>query len=227
MKFLKWRRLAAAPHVAAAAFLVAACAAPGHDPGPEAGGAMPPLRATQQDRDAARAEVARLLEGPLSVEDAGRIAVALSPAFQAIVAEGAAQSAQAVQSTRLPNPVFTFERLLRGDDVGADKEIKRMLSVSVLDVLFLPARLRAADYRQQQLRIGLAKGALQAAANARQAWIRAVAARQAAAYAEQVMASADASAELARRMQQAGNFSKLQRAREQAFFADAVFTANV
>jgi len=36
-----------------------------------------------------------------------------------------------------------------------------------------------------------------------------------------VMQAAEASAELARRMQQVGNFNKLQRAREQSFYADA------
>ena len=63
---------------------------------------------------------------------------------------------------------------------------------------------------------------IQAAADARQAWVRAVAAQQSAGYAEQVKGAADASAELARRMQAAGNFSRLQSAREQAFYADAV-----
>ena len=47
--------------------------------------------------------------------------------------------------------------------------------------------------------------------------MRAVAAQQSLRYVEQVKAAADASAELARRMQAVGNFSKLQRAREQAF----------
>ena len=52
--------------------------------------------------------------------------------------------------------------------------------------------------------------------------MRAVAAQQSLRYVEQVKAAADASAELARRMQAVGNFSKLQRAREQAFSAEAV-----
>jgi outer membrane protein TolC len=55
----------------------------------------------------------------------------------------------------------------------------------------------------------------------RQAWVRAVASRQGLQYAEQVNKSAQASAELARRMQEVGNFTKLQRARQQAFYADA------
>ncbi|HJW12059.1 MAG TPA: transporter, partial [Albitalea sp.] len=49
-----------------------------------------------------------------------------------------------------------------------------------------------------------------------------VAAQQALQYAEQVKLAADAGSVLARRMQTAGNFSKLQRAREQAFAADAL-----
>ena len=62
--------------------------------------------------------------------------------------------------------------------------------------------------RQQQLRLKAARDVLQAAAEARQAWVRAVAARQALAYYEQVKDAADAGAELARRMQAAGNFSR-------------------
>ncbi len=55
----------------------------------------------------------------------------------------------------------------------------------------------------------------------RQAWVRAVAARQALQYAQQVMDSAQASAELARRMEAVGNFNRITRARHQAFYADA------
>ena len=62
---------------------------------------------------------------------------------------------------------------------------------------------------------------LEHAADTRRAWVQAVAAQEGVRYARQVMRAAEASAELARRMQQVGNFSTLQRAREQAFYADA------
>jgi outer membrane protein TolC len=55
--------------------------------------------------------------------------------------------------------------------------------------------------------------------------VRAVAAQQAVVYAEQVKVAGEAGAELARRMQSVGNFSKLQRAREHAFYADATAQA--
>lgn len=63
---------------------------------------------------------------------------------------------------------------------------------------------------------------LKVAADARRAYVGAVAAKQSAAYAEQVKDSAEAGAELAWRMQQAGHFSKLDYAREQAFYAQAL-----
>jgi len=55
----------------------------------------------------------------------------------------------------------------------------------------------------------------------RQAWVKAVAMQQSLVFSRQVFDSADASAELARRMQAAGNFNKLARARQQLFYADA------
>ena len=59
------------------------------------------------------------------------------------------------------------------------------------------------------------------AQDARTAWFRAVAAQETAAYMAQVKEAAEASAELARRMAAAGNFSKLDHAREQVFYAEA------
>jgi outer membrane protein TolC len=121
----------------------------------------------------------------------------------------------------LPNPVFTFERLVRRHDGERDLDIGRLLSFSVLDLVMWPQRQRIAEAEQQRTRLQLAGEVVQAAADARQAWIYAVAAQQSLQYAAQVREAADASAELARRMQSAGNFSRLQRAREQAFSAEA------
>jgi outer membrane protein TolC len=59
------------------------------------------------------------------------------------------------------------------------------------------------------------------AADTRKAWVAAVAAEQSVRYMGQVREAADASAELARRMARAGNWNKLQQAREQGFYADA------
>ncbi len=178
----------------------------------------------QQDapmREAARAAAARALENPLDGDGAVVLALGLSPAFQALLSDAAAQTARSSQSARPANPIFTFERLTRREDGVVDLDIGRMLSVSIIDLLYLPTRLRAAETAQVQIRLRGAAAAVEAATSARQAWVRAVAAQQALTYHAQVMEAAEAGAELARRMQQAGNFSRLQQARQQAFYADA------
>ena len=180
------------------------------------------LAASADDRQRAAGQVRQLLAQPLSGDDAVRVALAGSPAFQAMLADGVAASAAASQSARPANPVFTFERLVRREDGAVDLDIGRMLSVSLLDLLFLPARIEAAAGLQQQARLRNAVALTDTASNARRAWVQAVAAEQSLRYFTQVMDAAEASAELARRMYQAGNFSKLQRARQQAFYADAV-----
>ena len=177
---------------------------------------------TDADRTQAQSDVDAMLAKPLSGDDAVRIALAYSPALQAMLYEGAVSSASATQSARLPNPVFSFERLMRNEGGVRELELTRTLSFSVLDLLLLPARLRLADYQQQASRLTLASNVVQAAAEARHAWINAVASQQSLQYFQQVKATADAGAEVARRMQAVGNYSKLQRAREQAFAADAV-----
>jgi outer membrane protein TolC len=177
---------------------------------------------SDEARAQARADVRAALSRPLAREDAVRLALAWSPALQAALYDGAAASAQATQRARLPNPVFTFERLMRGDGDARELDINRMLTLPIADLLLLPVKARAASLRQQQLRLQLAGEVVRAAGEADAAWIRAVAAQQSLAYATQVASAAGASAELARRMEAAGNFSMLQRAREQAFTAEAV-----
>jgi outer membrane protein TolC len=177
---------------------------------------------TDDARRQARSDVDRLLTQPLGADEAVRIALGYSPAVQATLFEAAAESAGATQTARLPNPVFSFERLLRNEGGLREIEIGRALAFSVYDLVLLPTRLRLVDHQQEQTRLELATRIVRAATDARQAWVRAVAAQQRTQYFGQVKSAADASAELARRMRAVGNFSKLQRAREQAFSADAV-----
>lgn len=185
-------------------------------------GAEPQWLTSDEARLQALADTERLLAGPLGGDDAVRIALAYSPSLQAMLYESAAQTALAVQSARLPNPVFEFERMVRREDGARDLDIGRTLSLSVLDLLLWPSRQRLADHQRQSARLMLASHVVQAATDARQAWVQAVAAQQSLQYAEKVKAAADAGADLARRMQLVGNFSKLQRAREQMVAASAV-----
>ncbi|MGB7421326.1 MAG: TolC family protein [Comamonas sp.] len=161
--------------------------------------------------------VQKLLAAPLAQPAAVQLALAGSPSVQALLAQGWSDAADAAQSGRMPNPIFSFGRLAGGDGL----ELDRALSFGLLDLLTLPARHGVATSRIEQAQLRLSAEVVDQVTRVRQAWVRAVAAQQALHYARQVVASAEAAAELARRMQGVGNFSRLQRAREQAFYADA------
>ncbi len=176
------------------------------------------LNGTEQQRLDARSLADSLLAGPLAADDAVRIALVHSAGAQALLADGQAAQAAAIQSGRISNPVFVFERLLRGDV----KEIDRLLAFNLFDLLSWPWRAEIAEAQTEQARLAMVAAVVNTAVRTRQAWVEAVAAQQALVYYEDVRTAAEASAELARRMQSAGNFSPLQRAREQAFYADAV-----
>lgn len=175
------------------------------------------LSRTDEQRNKRRQLADDLLAKPLSMDDAVQLALANSPSLQALIAQNWADMAAANQAGRIGNPVFTFERIR----AGAELEIGRLLSIGLLDLLTLPQRQIISRNQVAQSRTQLSGTIVEQVSQVRQAWVRAVASRQGLQYAEQVNKSAQASAELARRMQEVGNFTKLQRARQQAFYADA------
>ena len=176
------------------------------------------LRQTSAQHQAAAQRSAQLLQKPLSMADAVELALANSPDVQNLLAQSWADMARINQSGRIANPVLSFERNQSLDEV----ELGRLLSFGLLDLLTLPQRLKVARNQTAQANIQLSGDVVDKVAQVRQAWVRAVAAEQTALYAEQVNKAAQASAELAKRMLQTGNFNKLQRARQHAFYADAV-----
>ncbi|WP_119153907.1 TolC family protein [Caldimonas tepidiphila] len=169
------------------------------------------------DRAAREARVAQWLAAPLAQDDAVRLALVNSPALQSMLAASWAAQAEARQGGRLPNPRLALERLVQGHDV----EIGRALSFGLLDLLTLPLRQRAATQAIEAERLRLAQEVLALGLQVRQQWVRAVAAQQLQHYHAEVQEAAEAAAELARRMQAVGNWSRLQRAREQAFHSEA------
>ncbi|MCX4154181.1 MULTISPECIES: TolC family protein [Paraburkholderia] len=173
---------------------------------------------TDEDRNAIAKRTQELLSRPLGMDDAIQIALLNNRGLQASYSELGIAEADLVQAGRLPNPGFTFSRTHGGNDLS----ISRTFTLGLLNVLTLPLATRIESRRFEQTRLLAADAMLKVAADARRAYIGAVAAKQSAVYAEQVKDSAEAGAELALRMQQAGNFSKLDYAREQAFYAEAV-----
>lgn len=172
------------------------------------------------DKDAAGidAAVAALLEQPLTADAAVRIALMKNRGLQAALAELGVAEADLVQAGRMRNPSFSFGRL-RGDGTT---EIERSVMFDLVGLLTIPLRSRIEASRFEQAKLDAASTAVRIAADTRRAYFNAVAARQTAHYMEQVASAAEAGAELAQRMAKAGNWSRLDQAREQAFYADAM-----
>jgi outer membrane protein TolC len=172
---------------------------------------------TPADQDGIDQRVGELLAKPLSPDDAVQISLLNNRGLQASFQELGITEAEVVQAGRLPNPVFSFGRSSRGDE----REIERGLHFNLARLLAMPLISRVEARRFEQTKGMLAMSVLSLAADTRKAYYIALAAEETVRYMRQVKQAADASAELARRMEQVGNFNKLQRAREQVFYADA------
>ncbi len=168
-------------------------------------------------RSQAQARIDTLLAKPLSADDAVQIALLNNPGLQAAFNTLGIAEADRVAAGRLPNPGFSIGRLTRGSEV----EWERSLHLNLARLLTMPMRADIEQRLFEQTRRELVLAVLRLAAETRKAWVGAVAATQTASYQQQAMEAAEAGAELARRMAQVGNWSKLKQAREQSFYADA------
>lgn len=170
------------------------------------------------ERSLLETRVAELLKNPLTVDDAVQIALFNNRGLQASFAELGIAEADLVQAGRLPNPGFSFGRLTRGSEV----EIERGVHLNLISLLMMPFKSEMEQRRFQSVQNEIATTTLKLASQTRKAYFTAVAADESVRYMNQVKKAADASAELARRMAQTGNWNKLNQAREQGFYADAV-----
>lgn len=205
----------------AAALLLAGCASFSTDGGRQSvsalvetrtGAALPPSAGGQEEA------VAQLLAQPLTADTAVRIALLNNRGLQASLAELGISEAELVQAGRLRNPGLSF-----GRSHGSDgNEIDRSVSFDLAGLLTMPLRVQIEEGRFEQAKLQAASTTVQLAYAVRRAYFMAVAAVQTEAFMQQAMVSAEAGAQLAARLQQAGNWSRLDQARQQVYYADAV-----
>ena len=175
--------------------------------------------------DADRAEVAErvasLLGKPLTADDAVQLALLNNRALQAGFHDLGISEAELVRAGNLPNPHFSMFHASKKENGVRDYKIEQAITFNLFSLLTVPQALEVNRRQFEQTQRAVSLQVLRLAADVRRAWTQAVAAGETLRYMEQVMDAADAGAELARRMQAAGNFSALARAREQGFYADA------
>lgn len=174
----------------------------------EAAATTPETRAQRRDE---------LLARPLSVEDAVSLALLNNPGLQKAFAELRLTEAEVVAATRPRNPGITVASLRRGEE----REIERSIDFDLLGLLTLPLRRPLEKQRYEAARLDTTRAVLNLARETRQAYFAAIARQQQARYAADVQDAAEAARDLARSLAQAGNVSRLDAAREQAFYAEA------
>lgn len=172
---------------------------------------------SDQERGKIREAVDELLAKPLTVDDAVQIALLNNPGLQATYASLGIAEADMVQAARLPNPRFTTTRT--SSDASYKNETQ--LTFSLIGILTMPQALKMERRRFEAVQFDLMDRVLRVAAETRRTYHAAVAAEESVRYLTQVRETAEASAEMARRLARAGNYSVLDRMREQAFYADA------
>ena len=174
------------------------------------------------DTEARDQRIGQLLAAPLTPDGATELALLNNKRLRVALAELGIAEADLVQSGRLRNPGFAFGRL----SGNGETEIERSVLFDLGGLLTMPIRRAIEERRFGQAQLQTALQAVRTATEARRAYFQAVAAQQSLRYMQQVGMAAQASAELAQRMAKAGNWGKLEEAREQAFRAEVTAQVN-
>jgi outer membrane protein TolC len=168
------------------------------------------------DAEAAQAAVAHLLRRPLTSDTAVRIALLNNRDLQAAYNALGLSEAAMVQESLPPNPSFRLSRIAG----SGESEIERQIALNVLALATLPARAEIAADRFRQAQLQAAIETLRVAAEARRAFIRAVAAREVSAFLDKARLAADNAVKLSQRLGATGAATKLDQARNQVFYAE-------
>jgi len=168
---------------------------------------------SETDAGEVRATVRKLISEPVSADSAVQIALLNNRGLQASYAELGIAEADLVQAGRLPNPRLSYLRTRFGDEF----KIESVIAFNIFALVTRPLAAKIEARRFERTKLAVAAEMLRIAGETRKAYFSAVAGEEAVRYMEQVKASAEAGAELAKRLAAAGNWSKLDQMREHAF----------
>ena len=171
---------------------------------------------SSDDAERADAVVRRQLARTLTADAAVQVALLNNKGLQAAYNELALAETDLVQESLPPNPVFSVSRI-SGD--GAS-EIERQVVGDILALATLPFRSEIARDRFHQAQLKAALETLRLAAEVRRAYFRAVAANEMVDLLTNAKSTAEATAQLAKKLGETGSMNKLDQAREQVFYAE-------
>lgn len=172
---------------------------------------------SEKEHEKINERVQSLLTQKINVDAAVQIALLNNRGLQAAFYDLGISEADLVQAGRLPNPRFS---MLYAKNDGEYK-IEQAFTFNIFSLITMPKAVEIEKRRFEQTQKSTAMEVLKLANHTRAAYFNAVAAAELTRYSEQVKESAEASAELAKRMFQVGNWNQIQQMREQSFYADA------
>jgi outer membrane protein TolC len=173
---------------------------------------------TDEAAAAVRTRVSRLLASALSPDAAVRIALVNNKGLQAAFNELGIAEAAKVEASLPPNPTFSLSRI----STPVELDIERRIIADILSLATLPERTEIAAERFRQAQLRAVETTLRVGFETRRRYYRAVAALEIAASLAQAVSAADAAASLAKKLGETGAINKLDRTREEAFWAELV-----
>ncbi len=171
---------------------------------------------TADDAERARSGVSALLSRSLTVDSAVQIALLNNRGLQAAYNELALAETDLVAESLPPNPTFSVSRISGNGAL----EIERQVVGNILALTTLPFRSEIARQRFQKAQLRAAEQTLQLAADVRRAYFDATAANEMAGLLTDAKATAESTAQLARKLGETGALNKLDQARQQVFYAE-------
>ena len=171
-------------------------------------------RGTPQDAEAERF-VRSLLKRPLTPNSAVQVALLNNHELQATYEEIGIAQADVIEAGLLRNPLFSIERRLPGQALEVE------LLTQFIDILFLPARKRAARAQLEAAKARVGNEILKTVAEVRAAFYEHEGNLQIGDFTAEIEKAAAASAEAALQLHQAGNIRDLELANEEALHVQA------
>ncbi len=168
---------------------------------------------TELDKEAAT-KVDSLLKAKLTVDEAVQVALLNNRDLQAVYSDLGVAQADLVQAGLLNNPIF--EAAVKFPTSGGQANLELVTVMNFLDIFYMPLRKRVAAARFDEAKLRVTGAVLDFAARARAAFYLHLANEQMLELRQTIVQALNASLEVARRLNEAGNITDLDLARERA-----------
>ena len=168
---------------------------------------------TDLDKEAAK-KVDLLLKAKLTADEAVQVALLNNRDLQAIYSDLGVAQADLVQAGLFNNPIF--DAAVKFPTSGGQANLELVTVINFLDVFYMPLRKRVAAARFEEAKLRVTGAVLDFAARARTAFYFHVANEQLLELRQTIVQALNASLEVARRLNEAGNITDLDLARERA-----------